>query len=338
MTIRAWAAAIVALGVGAAILPGRAHAFCRTTTAPFGDGAATTHCYSDPPPGYQGLVLGFHPLYWPNACVGYSIQKDASHQVSFDQISAVAAKSFAKWTGVSCPLGDAGTSKVSIEVRDLGPVACNAVQANLDGPNQHVIIFHDGSWPHNDGLNTLALTTVTYFTDTGELWDADIEINSAQNTISVGDPVAKGGFDLESILTHEAGHFLGLAHTTDAQAVMYWEYQPDSTRKRTLTGDDVAGICTVYRPDGTRSVDPAVAAGAMVPAQACDPTPRGGEASNCAAPPKGCGCGVAPNADSAIPMSPALVLGTAMAAALRRRRARALERRVPPGTCYLCGS
>jgi MYXO-CTERM domain-containing protein len=52
-------------------------------------------------------------------------------------------------------------------------------------------------------------------------------------------------YDLQAILTHEAGHFLGLAHSVDTSAIMYAFYSPGSIH---LTPDDVAGICTIYPP------------------------------------------------------------------------------------------
>ena len=131
-------------------------------------------------------------------------------------------------------------------------MACSAVQFSEAGPNQHTIMFRDDAWPHSDEYNTLALTTVTFDTDTGEILDADMEINTKQHSIVTTTPVPSGSYDLESIITHEAGHFLGLAHTPDDSAVMYALYKPGSA---TLTPDDVAGICAVYAPGGARSTE-----------------------------------------------------------------------------------
>ena len=76
-------------------------------------------------------------------------------------------------------------------MRDEGPVECDQVQYNQDQPNQHVIIFRDDVWPYDDSNNTLALTTVTFDPDTGELYDADMEINSTENVpLTVSGPVA----------------------------------------------------------------------------------------------------------------------------------------------------
>jgi len=50
-------------------------------------------------------------------------------------------------------------------------------------------------------------------------------------------------FDLQAILTHEAGHFFGLAHATDTHSIMYAYYKPGAIQ---LTADDVAGVCATY--------------------------------------------------------------------------------------------
>src|ERR1019366_8185381 len=80
-------------------------------------------------------------------------------------------------------------------------------------------------------------------------------------------------YDLGSILTHEAGHFLGLAHTADTSAVMYASYSPGAT---VLTPDDVAGICSIYPSDGTRETG----AGRIL-AGPCNPAPPLGFLTAC---------------------------------------------------------
>ncbi len=97
-------------------------------------------------------------------------------------------------------------------MRDLGFADCRLVAFNRTGANQHVIVFRDDNWPHSGGADTLALTTVSFNEKTGELLNADMEVNTVQNRVSIADPVPADGYDLASILTHEAGHFFGLAH------------------------------------------------------------------------------------------------------------------------------
>jgi hypothetical protein len=221
------------------------------------------------------------PLWWRNACVSYDLQKNASRQVPYDVADKVVAAAFAKWTGVACPGaggGESGGGRVSIDVRDLGPVSCGNVEYNSDRGNQHVIVFRDDRWPYDDPNNTLALTTMTFDMDTGEIYDADMEINGTVK-LAASDSVPPGGYDFQSVVTHEAGHFLGMAHSGDERATMFAAYEPGTTNKRTLTADDEAGICSIYRPGGLRMEDPSL--GGPVKEDMCDATPRHGFSKEC---------------------------------------------------------
>jgi len=153
---------------------------------------------------------------------------------------------------------------------------------------------------------TVALTSVLYDPSAGRMLSADIEVigwdgastslpsaagqlpahgwyftchpgaGSAQPAActSYGQPLAGqpdcAYIDLQNTVTHEAGHFLGLAHpcTTDAASVtaalplcsavapgnevpylqrtMAPTTSPRETSKRALSPDDVAGICAIY--------------------------------------------------------------------------------------------
>ncbi len=133
--------------------------------------------------------------------------------------------------------------------------------------NANIITFRDDGWPYVGGGNTLALTTVTYHLKTGEIYDADMEINSFDVALSQGDDDVS--FDLLSIATHEAGHFLGLSHSSDHDATMFADYRPGTASLRDLSQDDLDGICAVYPPGE--------------PIKGCDPTPRHGFSALCAA-------------------------------------------------------
>jgi hypothetical protein len=268
---------IAALIAAAFAVPRDASAFCRTTTVPVVADfqPSPTKCWD------QG-----NPLFWRNSCVGYSLQRNASKQVAYEDAADAMSRAFTKWTGTACPTEGTGRSRVSIDVRDLGPVDCGDVSYNQNGANQNVIVFRDDNWPHNDSNNTLALTTVTFNPDTGEIYDADMEVNTHDQRVTLNDPIPPDGYDFASIVTHETGHFLGLAHSGDNRATMFANYTPGATAMRNLTADDVAGICTVYRPDGAR----AVLDGKVTMGDQCDPTPRRGYTSACAEPQKS-GCG-----------------------------------------------
>ena len=293
------------VGAASLLVAANASAFCRTATGGLEDGCTIT---TD-----ECCTVGL-PLYWKNACISYDLQKDASKQVSYDQAASAMTDAFNKWTGATCPSSGGTQSRASIDVRDFGPVDCDQVQYNKDGPNQHVIMFDDAKWPHNDSNNTLALTTVTYDSTTVEIFDADMEINTAQQTLTVADPIPADGYDFASIVTHESGHFLGMAHSGDSRATMYAHYRQGATSMRDLTQDDISGICSIYPPDGTRTIGD----GGTVSEDACDATPRHGFTSACNTPKSGCSVTrVTPSDDSSLLT---LGLGAAAFAFVRRRR------------------
>jgi hypothetical protein len=251
------------------LAPSSAHAYCRQVNV-------------DTPQDYDPAESGcFEPqgaeyVYWSNLCVGYSLQKDASPKyATLEQATRLAAQAFQAWSSVKCP----GGGSPSITASNNGPADCTAVQYNDYQPNQHVIVFRDDAWPHADTSNTLGKTNLRVGLETGRIFDADIEINSSDYVLAVDRAPQEGEFDLASIMTHEVGHFLGLAHSANKDAVMATKYHIGST---VPTQDDVDGICKIYPPDGTRNTSSGFVAG-----EACDAAPENGFGAGCGDPDAG---------------------------------------------------
>lgn len=296
------------------LVPTSAQAFCRTTTvsSPANFNPKDGVCWD------QGI-----PLWWRNACVGYSVHDPPSRYFAYNDATIALATAFTRWTGASCPTEGEGRSRPSIDVRNLGPVYCSDVALKSQAPNQNVIIFRDDSWSH--GSDVLGLTIVQFTKDTGEVYGADMEINTKDMTaesdqgIAFRDPVPEDAYDFLSVVTHEAGHFLGIAHSAVEGSTMYWSYKRGDTFQRILSPDDVNAVCTIYRPDGARSVVVAGKEERAAKAPGCDPTPRGGFSRECEDNPCSVGRAVGRAA------SPALVwafFGVATLAAARRFRRR----------------
>jgi hypothetical protein len=264
----------MALGVlGALLWSVRAGAFCRevTGTPPANYDPADAGCFS----GVDDAGKPFLPLYWPNQCVSYSLQKNASIMVHLQDARRIARQAFDTWTNAPCD-GDAGAP--SITEYEYGPPGGMGIDCDESPSNEHnnPIIFRDTSWPY-DSVNALGFTTLTVDLDTGAIYGAAIEINAYSNFIvtDVDGSVANDHYDLASILTHEAGHFLGLAHSTDSSAVMFAHYHSGQSL---LTPDDVSGVCSVYPPDLTRNT-----AAGKIGSLTCNATPPLGFLSVCGA-------------------------------------------------------
>lgn len=227
------------VAIGVAFTPARADAFCRATT-------------SQMPSGYDPAVSGCWPqgtpLAWPMTRVPYGVATAASRQVSLADATRIAHLAFSAWENAACSGGSP-----NIEPFDDGPIGSvpEAGDCTVSGtcdPGAHdVIVFDDDKWPYDDSANSIALTTVTYGVDDGRIFEAYTEVNSAEHELTIQEPppANSGAYDLQAILAHEAGHFLGLAHATDTTSLMYAFYQPGAID---VTADDVSGICTIYPP------------------------------------------------------------------------------------------
>lgn len=281
----------------------RAEAYCRSSAcAPREDGSTDGHVCD--PPQFDDCGI---EIQWRQPCLGFSVHAGASAQIDFETARAVLAQAFATWTSVDC-----GAGTPSVTVFDLGDVSCAAVEYNQHAGNANVLVFRDDAWPHetDTGLgnaDTLALTTVTYDVDKGDIYDADIEVNTAHNHFTTSDDPGLDDVDLLSVLTHEAGHFLGLAHSDVGGATMFPDYLRGTIDIRSLDPDDVAAICLAYPPDRT-------------PEGACTAIPRHGFAPECEQDQTYVKCAASPAGAGGEAGCLVLALGAAVMLVRRRER------------------
>ena len=221
---------------------GPAGAFCRTTTCDVD--MAQSDCTWD---GDNCATSG-HPLFWEDSCSWFGVQQDGStkRHITHDQLHSAVANAFTKWGKANC--GGGKTPSFAMQDTDelYGDVVCAQREFNKSAANANVWMFRDADWPYVGAATTIALTTLSVEISTGRILDADVEINSYRTNITTSD--VNVGADLDSIVTHESGHFLGLAHSPVADATMFANYSPSSVSIRTLSTDDEQGICAVYPP------------------------------------------------------------------------------------------
>ncbi len=195
------------------------------------------------------------------------------------------ARIAASYTRVTSPSGDSpkwAAMPVPIWVNNLGSfpitngsdfaavqaalttwenVASAAVQFDYRGPTTaqtvgydgiNLITFSDDTTPL--GSSTIAATFSFYTTNNNTLLfsETDISFNPA---LAFSTSEEAGKFDIQSILTHELGHVLGLDHAAMISSVMTPYSQTAQVDQRTLSYDDIAGISEIYpKTSGTPSV------------------------------------------------------------------------------------
>jgi hypothetical protein len=278
------------------------HAWCRTTTCD----PAQEPCPLDA----AGCMTTGKTLFWRGRCISFGVdyQGTPKHGISHDLAQDKIIAAYRAWMSADC-----GNGTPSLQMfASPEPIRCDHQVYNREPEvaNANAWIFLDDQWPYVGQSHQIALTTLTFQDEDGEIFDVDVEINSAQFEISASDEVIKA--DLESIATHEAGHFFGLSHTQVDGATMEAQYNVGDVSLRTLEADDIEGICTAYPPDRQ--------AAACLSTQ----TPRHGFSAECsdALETDGGCCTTAPNGNLGAPARAILASAFGILVLFARRRSR----------------
>ena len=209
------------------------------------------------------------------------LTQDQSATGRLSEIEQVITQSLGVWTGVS------GTTLLPASIAPLTRVA-TANACGSDGINS--ICFDQVDAAFTPGV--LAFTRVitadvigeqlgsgAASTQAAQILDADIYFSPSNAQATFATPLelpsSPQAYDLESLLTHELGHFLGFSHSAIWSAMMY-PYAPapgtfNGSRPTTqqpdapLSDDDRTGLRVLY-PDSTDTVHVGSISGRVLPA------------------------------------------------------------------------
>jgi hypothetical protein len=197
------------------------------------------------------------------------------------EIEQVISQSLAVWTGVS------GTTllpaTIAPPLRVATQNACGSDGLNSICFDQADMAFTPGVLAFTRVITSDALSeqigSSPTATQLGQILDADIYFDPSDAQVAFATPAAlpasPKAYDLQSVLTHELGHFLGFSHSAVWSAMMYpyasapgtfngprpSAQQPDAP----LGDDDRAGLRILY-PDPADVVNVGAISGRILPA------------------------------------------------------------------------
>lgn len=97
---------------------------------------------------------------------------------------------------------------------------------------------------------TLAVARLSFNPATKEIHECDIEMNSKVTWSTDGATseceFPASHFDVQNVMTHEVGHFIGLDHVNDEYLTLYGYASEGETRKCSLGPGDQAGATALY--------------------------------------------------------------------------------------------
>lgn len=120
----------------------------------------------------------------------------------------------------------------------------NAVTSATD--NRNVLRWVDA----NISAGVFAVTITTFNTTTGQITDADMQLNDRDFTWDVLGPTGTQGqigrAMIEQVVTHEIGHFIGLDHPANSASTLYFTTGAGLINQVSLEVDDRAPIIQSY--------------------------------------------------------------------------------------------
>src|SRR5689334_8547873 len=169
--------------------------------------------------------------------VQWNVNPNVGTNMSGGTVEDIVAASFATWSAApnaALPLNRGADSQTSSPAFDGTNLICFTCATDFSSDGTLAVTFTTtangpGADDMHGGKSRFA----------GQILDADILFNPGVKFTMDG----SGGSDLQTVLTHEIGHFLGLDHSAVVKAMMF-PYAPPL--ERTLSSDDVAAISTLY--------------------------------------------------------------------------------------------
>jgi len=237
-----------------------------------------------PVPSRQLTAAGSIAVRWSTALNTNPVTiltLDQTTNGRLNEIEQTISQSVAVWTGVS---------NTTLVPAAFSPLTRTATQNACGSDGLNSICFDQADAAFTPGV--LAFTRVVTAdvlgtqvgsspaaTVLGQILDADIYFDPSDSTVTFATPqalpTAPKAYDLESLLTHELGHFLGFSHSAVWSAIMFpfapapgtfSGMRPSTSQPDAPLGDDDRTGLRVLYPDPTDTVHVGSIHGRITPA------------------------------------------------------------------------
>jgi hypothetical protein len=244
-TVVAWIVAVVAVFWSFSL---DARAFCRSTTCDDSRGS----CAKDA----RGCVVEGAPVAWKSSTLTFHLHDRGTSTLVRGEARQAIRAAFHAWSDVLCP-GNLRTRLRFVEGEDISIDPYLARDSSDPTRKLNGVFFRDESWPYPRSDDTTLASTFRLYGDKacpGCITSARIEINTAESRFALPDD-GPGDPDLITVMTHEVGHFIGIAHSREQDSIMMAGLCRVGNRcslgkraERRLAPDDIAAVCALYPP------------------------------------------------------------------------------------------
>jgi len=145
--------------------------------------------------------------------------------------------------------GDGGVTAVVSAIRAWGIISSSSTSSPaVRGSAPATIMLNSNGGGLCTGNCLAATLTGYYVSQAGDdrIYDADVYTNTSQPLYSSRESGCSGEYDIDSIMTHEVGHVIGIGHSNVSGATMYPSISACNTAPRTLASDDIAAKNDLY--------------------------------------------------------------------------------------------
>src|SRR5688572_84302 len=172
----------------------------------------------------DGCPVGGEYLNWEHMPVQYRFDDHGSERLDTTLARQAIRRAFDTWSHADCEDG-----RTSLRFQEESDIVQSRRERESGLLVPFAIHFRDEVWPHEGEDNTLAKTTFVNTKRTGYIREVAMEINTSDKKFALTDE-DEGDYDLQSVVTHEVGHWIGIAHSNVPGAIMQPNYRQSATR------------------------------------------------------------------------------------------------------------